>query len=58
MRKLMFLTTAALIACATIFVWSHSLVATTQASPSQSINPTDMMHTHKGQLPIEQWDAI
>ena len=58
MRKLMLLTTATVIACATIFIWSHSLVATTQASPGQSISPTDMMHAYKGPLPVEQWDAI
>jgi hypothetical protein len=58
MRKLMLSTAATVIACATIFVWSQSLVAPTQASPSQTINPTDMMHSYKGLLPIEQWDAI
>jgi hypothetical protein len=58
MRKLMLLTTATLIACATIFIWSHGVVAPLQASPTQSINPTEMMQTYKGSLPIEQWDAI
>jgi hypothetical protein len=58
MRKLMLLTTATVIACATIFVWSHSLIATTQASSAQSISPTDMLHTYKGPFTVEQWDAI
>jgi hypothetical protein len=48
------LTAATVIACATIFVWSHSLIGSTQAGPSQSINPTEMMHTRKGTLPLKQ----
>ena len=58
MRKLMLSFGAMVIAGAAIFLWSHTMVAPLQASPSQSISPAAMMQTYKGDLPIEQWDAI
>jgi hypothetical protein len=58
MRKLMFTIGAIVIAAAAIFVWSHTVLVPSQASPRLSISPADMMLIDKGPLPVEQWDAI
>ena len=58
MRKQMLSVLTVVIAAAAIFVWSHNVVAPTQANPGLSINPTDMMMSYTGQLPVEQWDPI
>jgi hypothetical protein len=58
MGKLFFSIGAIAIAVTALFVWSHTVLTPLQASPASSVNPTDMMTSYKGPLPVEQWDAI
>ena len=58
MRKLVFSMGAIALACMVAFAWSHTVLAPSQASTANSINPTQLMAHYKGSLPLEQWEAI
>ncbi|MBN8989244.1 MAG: hypothetical protein J0H42_13430 [Rhizobiales bacterium] len=58
MRKIAFSIGAFAIAFMVAFAWSQAALTPSQAAISASINPTDMMSTHKATLPVEQWEAI
>jgi hypothetical protein len=58
MRKLFF-SIAAIAAVATaVLVWSHTMLTPTQASHVSSINPTELLASYTGPLPVENWDAF
>jgi hypothetical protein len=58
MRKLFF-SIAAIAAVATaVLVWSHTMLTPTQASHVSSINPTELLASYTGPLPVESWDAF
>jgi hypothetical protein len=58
MRKL-FLSIGAIAAAVTVvFVWSHTMSTATQASFVSSINPTELLASYTGPLPVENWDAF
>jgi len=46
------------IVVAAFFAWSHAVTPLQATTASSSINPTEMMATYEGPLPVEQWDAI
>ena len=46
------------IAFVVAFAWSHTVLTPSQAGVAGSINPTEMMSSYEGKLPIEQWEAI
>ena len=58
MRKLVFSMGAIAIAFMVAFAWSHTVLTPSQAGIATSINPTDMMSSYKGILPLERWEAI
>ncbi|MBR1156258.1 hypothetical protein [Bradyrhizobium sp. JYMT SZCCT0428] len=58
MRKLAFSAGALAIAFMVAFAWSHTVLTPSQAGVEGSINPTEMMTSYEGKLPIEQWEAI
>ena len=58
MRELMLSIVTVVIAAAAIVALSRGVIVPTQANPGMSINPTDMMMTYRGRLPLEQWDPI
>ena len=59
MRKLFFSIGAIAAGFMAVFIWSHTALTPTQASPHiSSINPTELMANFTGPLPIEGWDAI
>jgi hypothetical protein len=58
MRKLFFSIGAIAAAATAVFVWSHTVLTPTQASYVSSINPTELLASYKGPLPVESWDAF
>jgi len=58
MRKLFFSIGAIVAAATAIFVWSHTMLSPTQASYVSSINPTELLASYTGPLPVENWDAF
>jgi hypothetical protein len=58
MRKL-FLSIGAITAAATVvFVWSHAMSTATQAGHVSSINPSELLASYTGPLPVENWEAF
>ena len=57
MRKLFFSIGALAAGFMAIFIWSHTTLTPTQASQLSSINPTELMASYAGALPVERWDA-
>lgn len=57
MRKLFFSIGTIAAAAAAILVWSHTSTPT-QASYAPSINPTELLASYTGLLPVENWDAF
>jgi hypothetical protein len=58
MRKLFFSIGAIVAAATAIFVWTHTMLSPTQASYVSSINPTELLASYTGPLPVENWDAF
>jgi hypothetical protein len=58
MRKLFFSIGAIAAAATAALVWSHTILTPTQASSVSSINPTELLASYKGPLPVENWDAF
>ncbi|MBT1516314.1 hypothetical protein KIP88_38320 [Bradyrhizobium sp. SRL28] len=61
MRKQLFFSTGTIgigLAVAALIAWSQAVTPLQATTASSSFNPTEMMATHKAQLPVEQWDAI
>jgi hypothetical protein len=58
MRKLFFSIAAIAAAAAAMFIWSHTMSTPTQASYVSSINPTELLASYTGPLPVENWDAF
>jgi hypothetical protein len=58
MRKLFFSIGAIAAAATAALVWSHTMLTPTQASYVSSINPTELLASYKGPLPVENWDAF
>jgi hypothetical protein len=58
MRKVILSIGALAIAFMVAFAWSHTVLTPSQAGVTGSINPTEMMSSYEGKLPIEQWEAI
>jgi hypothetical protein len=58
MRKLFFSIGAIAAAATVVFVWSHAMSTPTQASYISSINPTELLASYTGSLPVENWDAF
>jgi hypothetical protein len=58
MRKLFFSIGAIAAAATAVFVWSHAMLTPTQASYVSSINPTELLASYTGPLPVENWDAF
>jgi hypothetical protein len=58
MRKLFFSIGAIVAAATAMFVWAHTMLSPTQASYVSSINPTELLASYKGPLPVENWDAF
>jgi hypothetical protein len=52
----------ALVAAATIFVWSHFVpdrsLSVAEAATASSGSSTEMTVNHQSPLPVEQWDAF
>jgi hypothetical protein len=58
MRKLFFSIGAIVAAATALFVWAHTMLSPTQASYVSSINPTELLASYTGPLPVENWDAF
>jgi hypothetical protein len=58
MRKLFFSIGAIAAAATAALVWSHTMLSPTQASYVSSINPTELLASYTGPLPVENWDAF
>ena len=58
MRKVVLSIGALAIAFMVAFAWSHTVLTPSQAGVAGSINPTEMMLSYEGKLPVEQWEAI
>jgi hypothetical protein len=57
MRKLFFSIGTIAAAAVAAFIWSHTSTPT-QASYVSSINPTELLASYTGPLPVENWDAF
>ena len=58
MRKL-FLSFGAIAAvAAAVLLWSHTTLTATQARHVSSINPTELLASYRGPLPVENWEAF